>query len=182
MISGKISSFGGINDKVDRLNNLARIKMHGSPLETVRYYQNTPLKGLFVPLWEAVKIAQNHPDYGLSGYLDTEFPYYADRTSEIPKRYGTDSDITVFNYLGRSIMALRIDFGPALYTGRKWDLSPGAMKFLNAQTDNVVSARPATKLEKILFWQKNYRNISDSNYNLLPMVLIGFLLMKGFKK
>lgn len=184
MINGKISSFGGINDKMDRLNNLARIKMYGSPLETVRFYQNTPLKNLFVPLWEAVKINNNFPNYGLSAYLNINFPYYAARTNENPKRYGIESDITVFNYLGKSTMALRIDYGPALWTGRTWDLSPGAMRFLDATTDSVVSARPATQSEKVLFWNNNYRKVDNTQYNIaMPLFLIGgILLLKGLKK
>lgn len=184
MPTGKVSHFGGKADKMDRENHLAHIRLRKSPLDTIRFHQNTSLKNLFIPLLDASLLYRNNPQFGLSAALNTNFPYYADRSTEKPKLYDTENPIMVFTYNNKSALALRIDYGPHPTTGRLFDLSPGLLRFLGADTDSVVTARPATTAEKIAFWSGKFRRQEDIDI-IIPLLFLSslaILALKGLKK
>lgn len=149
--SGKMSIFGGPKDSGDRLNGLAYMPSRWETIGVIPWLKEiagTPLRTFFVDDTTAAEIARLHPEYKLSGYLDENAPYYASRGE--PKAYGINNPWRLFYSpkTGKSIALMRVDYGPAEWTKREFDISPGAEKTLGITTDDIVQTRLLTDSER----------------------------------
>lgn len=120
---GKISHFGGPNDKgVSPKEGLA---LFNPGDEIIR-------SDLFLP-------EQPEGTTGLARRLNPEALYCACRWNynETPKPVLRQSYVKIMAN-GRSVIAKPCDWGPAAYTDRIIDASPGVMKALGIKTDDVV--------------------------------------------
>lgn len=163
---GKISTFGGIDDKegAERKANLSYTdfypfeKLNGSGSYAVLAYLNATQKNK--PMWframfakakRADAIASLNPEYGLFAYLEEGALFCAGRWDNTNYKKLLDDEnpwVTFTNPKTRkTITCLRIDWGPNENTGRAYDLSPMAADYIGAKNDDFVVARYATSKE-----------------------------------
>lgn len=181
--SGKISSFGGVNDTLagERFQNLSFTTI--DPDETKKYGEGANAVTMYLarkwPLWyrnmfvgdttRGIISAKASGKYGLFAYLNTMALYCAGRFQGTKYRKDLDNMnpwITFTNpKTGYTVTCLRIDWGPAKSTGRNWDLSPWAMKFMNADTNDNVTARFATpeEIKAAKQYMENLNKVGQEN-------------------
>lgn len=120
-LTGKMSTFGGLND-------LGMTRTEG--LALVNRYEELPNYFLRHP----------NADEGLGRLLNPDKYYIACRWnySVTPKRYLTSTFVKVTNpQNGQSVEAKPVDWGPAEWTGRVADLSPGLASKLGLDTNDL---------------------------------------------
>jgi len=162
---GRVSTFGGMTDTMvgERFNNLAfttidpdETKAHGGTgWAAVSHYlaRKWPLwfRSMFVGDDSAAVIGGQNGKWGLQTYLHTSALYCAGQFSAKRDRKQLDNNapwLTMTNQrTGKKVTLLVIDIGPAVSTGRKWDVSPWGMRYMDGKTNDTVSVRWATTEE-----------------------------------
>ena len=126
ILQGKISTFGGPKDTSIRADEGLAL-VDSSNFESLKKYF----------------LREQPPGTtGLARRLDPEHYYIACRWeyATTPKHYLNKILVEVRNpENGRSAQAKPLDWGPAVWTGRVADLSPGLAKFLELETDDTCS-------------------------------------------
>lgn len=135
VVTGKVSTFGGPGDGRDAGNNWSDPKEEPLAIWFPTNFHKAP-KGMFLD-------GQPEGTRGLARRLDPEFPYIACRWD-----YKVTSKAALTS--GKHEMWIRrkgprnwhrcypADWGPAKWTGRVADISPGLAERLGVETDQVV--------------------------------------------
>ena len=130
MLEGKISTFGGPEDKgVTPKEDLALV-----------YQEN--FHAVFEKVGKYFLTEQPVGTTGTARRLNPKTHYIACRWdyATTPKSYLLNTLVTVTNPKnGKTAQAKPVDWGPAAWTGRIADLSPGLAKFLELKTDDVCT-------------------------------------------
>jgi len=152
---GKISSFGGPDDKGDRLYGQALISASNVSDLYRRYPElvgpvfrpglSDPLPQIDGIVYRGPKISRETKQAGISWCLDPNGLYCAARWSYAhwPRYRGRPDSRAVRLLVGqgdRFGVGVPTDWGPAKRTKRDYDLSPGWMKKIGARTDSTVWA------------------------------------------
>jgi hypothetical protein len=125
VLTGKMSTFGGPRDTgVSPSEGLALIEPRDLKAR---------LASLFLP-------GQPEGTTGLARRLNPKALYCAMRWNyaQTPKKFLQQAAIKV-SAGGKTIFVRAVDWGPARYTGRLIDLSPGATAQLGLKTDDTVT-------------------------------------------
>lgn len=142
---GKCSSFGGKDDNGDRMNGLANITSYENAACLCQRFPNlfewSTLRHFMADLKNCNPF--DFEPFGLSAFLNPNAFYCA-----LPhnlKPWFTNNDLITLKIMNANkinLYALNvpvIDRGPASFTNRIIDLSPGLMSYLELETDDEVS-------------------------------------------
>lgn len=143
---GRCSWFGGPDDAGDRIYGQALIPTDPEKSVQALYSQHPDLvqmglfrEGLVDPLPQVTDWNGNTAQAGISWCLNPDSYYLAMRWGGGSHRPNPASARVLLLYHDKAVIVAPTDWGPAVSTGKAFDLSPGAMKALGTKTGITIA-------------------------------------------